>query len=416
MKKNKNKIIISAISIFLIFAIIIGFISTKKKKMTVELYTVKEQDPISFSGVAKAAKNQEIYYDSTKGSIKEYYVKDGDSVIVGQKLFMYENETVKEQLNKLNRSYNNAVSNYNDSIDETNKVKSQIKDMDRKIRELSYEIENYKPLSINPENIADANLENLNNLQMALEQAKAGKNELEMTVSQMQKATKEAKNGIDEMSAEINSVKKSMTSIEKAEISGKIKLNKEAAKPSLNMSGSEALINIISEDIVVEGQVSEYDYEKIVLDKRVRLEINNSGEKMEGTIIKLDSMPNSSNLGAIPQQTESSVSNYNFLVKPDDYIHYGFSVDIKLPQEGIYIPMEAVEKLDDKFYVYEVEDDKLVKKEINVEEDDGVYKLISGLEIGEKIVSNKEGLKEGLEVNVIDNTESKDEATKKEDI
>lgn len=416
MKKNKNKIIIAAISIFLIFAIIIGFISTKKKKMTVELYTVKEQDPISFSGVAKAAKNQEIYYDSTKGSIKEYYVKDGDSVIVGQKLFMYENETVKEQLNKLNRSYNNAVSNYNDSIDETNKVKSQIKDMDRKIRELSYEIENYKPLSINPENIADANLENLNNLQMALEQAKAGKNELEMTVSQMQKATKEAKNGIDEMSAEINSVKKSMTSIEKAEISGKIKLNKEAAKPSLNMSGSEALINIISEDIVVEGQVSEYDYEKIVLDKRVRLEINNSGEKMEGTIIKLDSMPNSSNLGAIPQQTESSVSNYNFLVKPDDYIHYGFSVDIKLPQEGIYIPMEAVEKLDDKFYVYEVEDDKLVKKEINVEEDDGVYKLISGLEIGEKIVSNKEGLKEGLEVNVIDNTESKDEATKKEDI
>lgn len=416
MKKNKNKIIISAISIFLIFAIIIGFISTKKKKMTVELYTVKEQDPISFSGVAKAAKNQEIYYDSTKGSIKEYYVKDGDSVIVGQKLFMYENETVKEQLNKLNRSYNNAVSNYNDSIDETNKVKSQIKDMDRKIRELSYEIENYKPLSINPENIADANLENLNNLQMALEQAKAGKNELEMTVSQMQKATKEAKNGIDEMSAEINSVKKSMTSIEKAEISGKIKLNKEAAKPSLNMSGSEALINIISEDIVVEGQVSEYDYEKIVLDKRVRLEINNSGEKMEGTIIKLDSMPNSSNLGAIPQQTESSVSNYNFLVKPDDYIHYGFSVDIKLPQEGIYIPMEAVEKLDDKFYVYEVEDDKLVKKEINVEEDDGVYKLISGLEIGEKIVSNKEGLKEGLEVNIIDNTESKDEATKKEDI
>ncbi|NMB10108.1 MAG: efflux RND transporter periplasmic adaptor subunit [Tissierellia bacterium] len=416
MKKNKNKIIISAISIFLIFAIIIGFISTKKKKMTVELYTVKEQDPISFSGVAKAAKNQEIYYDSTKGSIKEYYVKDGDSVIVGQKLFMYENETVKEQLNKLNRSYNNAVSNYNDSIDETNKVKSQIKDMDRKIRELSYEIENYKPLSINPENIADANLENLNNLQMALEQAKAGKNELEMTVSQMQKATKEAKNGIDEMSAEINSVKKSMTSIEKAEISGKIKLNKEAAKPSLNMSGSEALINIISEDIVVEGQVSEYDYEKIVLDKRVRLEINNSGEKMEGTIIKLDSMPNSSNLGAIPQQTESSVSNYNFLVKPDDYIHYGFSVDIKLPQEGIYIPMEAVEKLDDKFYVYEVEDDKLVKKEINVEEDDGVYKLISGLEIGEKIVSNKEGLKEGLEVNIIDNTESKDETTKKEDI
>lgn len=416
MKKNKNKIIIAAISIFLIFAIIIGFISTKKKKMTVELYTVKEQDPISFSGVAKAAKNQEIYYDSTKGSIKEYYVKDGDSVIVGQKLFMYENETVKEQLNKLNRSYNNAVSNYNDSIDETNKVKSQIKDMDRKIRELSYEIENYKPLSINPENIADANLENLNNLQMALEQAKAGKNELEMTVSQMQKATKEAKNGIDEMSAEINSVKKSMTSIEKAEISGKIKLNKEAAKPSLNMSGSEALINIISEDIVVEGQVSEYDYEKIVLDKRVRLEINNSGEKMEGTIIKLDSMPNSSNLGAIPQQTESSVSNYNFLVKPDDYIHYGFSVDIKLPQEGIYIPMEAVEKLDDKFYVYEVEDDKLVKKEINVEEDDGVYKLISGLEIGEKIVSNKEGLKEGLEVNIIDNTESKDETTKKEDI
>lgn len=416
MKKNKNKIIIAAISIFLIFAIIIGFISTKKKKMTVELYTVKEQDPISFSGVAKAAKNQEIYYDSTKGSIKEYYVKDGDSVIVGQKLFMYENETVKEQLNKLNRSYNNAVSNYNDSIDETNKVKSQIKDMDRKIRELSYEIENYKPLSINPENIADANLENLNNLQMALEQAKAGKNELEMTVSQMQKATKEAKNGIDEMSAEINSVKKSMTSIEKAEISGKIKLNKEAAKPSLNMSGSEALINIISEDIVVEGQVSEYDYEKIVLDKRVRLEINNSGEKMEGTIIKLDSMPNSSNLGAIPQQTESSVSNYNFLVKPDDYIHYGFSVDIKLPQEGIYIPMEAVEKLDDKFYVYEVEDDKLVKKEINVEEDDGVYKLISGLEIGEKIVFNKEGLKEGLEVNIIDNTESKDEATKKEDI
>lgn len=418
MKKNKNKIIIAAISIFLVFVIVVGFLNTKEKKINIDLYTVKEQDPISFSGVSKAEKNQEIYYDSTKGSIKEYYIEDGDSVSEGQKLFLYENEVVKEQIDKLTRSYNNAVSNYNDSINETNKIRSQIKDADRKIREISYEIENFKPISINSGdgNMADINLESLEKLQMALEEAKAFKKELEMTVSQMDKGNKEAKNAIDEMNSEISSAKKSMTYTEKSEIDGKVKLNKDAAKPSVAMAGGDALISIVSDDILIEGQVSEYDYDKIVKDKRVRLEINNSGEKTEGTIIKVDSMPTgSAGLGAAGQQSGASVSNYSFSVKPDNYIHYGFSVDIKLPQEGIYIPMEAVEEEDNKFYIYKIEDNKAIRKEVKLEKEDGVYKLISGLEIGEKIASNKDGLKEGLEVNTVDDSLNEDKSNKQED-
>ncbi|HHX68495.1 MAG: biotin/lipoyl-binding protein [Miniphocaeibacter sp.] len=418
---KKNKIIIAVVSIILLIIVALTMFLNRDTKKTVELYEVIEQDPISFSGNVEASEKQEVYLDSTKGKIKEYYVKDGDSVEEGQNLFIYENDTAKTQVEQLNTQYNLAVDAKNATSSQLSKAKGSLSAANKKVTDLTNKIKNISSSITLPTDIEDFNNSNnigqssgeLTQLQMELEAAKMEVQSLESTIPSLESAVSQANAEIKGIDSQRKVVKESLNYIEKAKISGKVKLDKEAAEAAISMTGASPVITITSVNTIIKGQVSEYDYDKLEVDNKVKIIVANSGEEIGGTIKSIDEMPISNEGQISMNQQTTSITNYNFTVVPDENIHYGFSVNIKLPQEKIYLPLEAVLKEKEKYYIFKVENGKTVKEEIEVELEDGIYKLISGLKLGDKIISNIEGITENMEVKVTDNSESSStEATK----
>ncbi|MDL2310771.1 efflux RND transporter periplasmic adaptor subunit [Peptostreptococcaceae bacterium OttesenSCG-928-C18] len=393
---KKNKIIIAVVSIFLIVAAVATIFLTGDKKPEVEMYTVEEQNPITFSGSAGASASQDIYLDSTKGEIVKFYVEDDEEVIVGQKLFIYENETIKDTVDELTVEYDNAYSSYKDANSEVSKAKEQLSSANKKVKDLAKEIEDLTN-SANPSDPLVA--VELQELQKQLEESSVLAQGAEASVSQGEEAAKQLKSQYESIGQKIDSTKKKLNYVETASVAGIIKLSKNAKNNTLSMAETEPVISITSKDIIIQAKVSEYDYEKIKINDKVDIEVANSGEKMEGIITFIDSMPIGSSALSVEQQAGgSNISNYRFDVKPSKPIHYGFSVNIKLPQEDIFLPFEAVERSSGKFYIYKVKDSKAVREEIKVEIEDDIYKLVSGLELGDEIIANVEGIKDGVEV------------------
>ncbi|QQK07346.1 efflux RND transporter periplasmic adaptor subunit [Miniphocaeibacter halophilus] len=418
---KRSKIIVAIVSIILIVAIALTIFFSRDTKETVELYEVIEQDPISFSGNVEASEKQEVYLDSTKGKIKEYYVNDGDSVEVGQNLFIYENDTVKSQLVQLDTQYNLAVDAKNSANSQLSKAKSSLSAANKKVTDLNNKIKNISSNITLPTDIEDYNNPNntgkssgeLTQLQMELESAKMEVQSLESTIPSFESAVSQANAEIKGIDSQRKTAKENLNYVEKAKISGKIKLDKEAAESAMSMTGASPVVTINSNEIVIKGQVSEYDYDKLKVDNRVKIIVANSGEEIEGTIKSIEEMPISKDSQISMNQQTTSIANYSFTVTPDENIHYGFSVNIKLPQDKIYLPFEAVLKEKEKYFIFKVKDGKAIKEEIEVEIEDGIYKLISGLKLGDKIISNIEGITENMEVKVDDDSKNNNtEATK----
>ncbi len=78
----------------------------------------------TFSGKVEPEKQQKVYIDSEKGSIKKTYVKEGDQVKKGDKLFEYEGEDHSDEVEQANLQIemtNLQISRLQKSITETEK-------------------------------------------------------------------------------------------------------------------------------------------------------------------------------------------------------------------------------------------------------------------------------------------------------
>lgn len=417
---KKSKIIISIVSALFVIGIAIFLFISKNKSTTVEIFTIEEQDPISFSGASYPKEKQEVSMDATKGKIKEYYVKNDDVVEAGQSLFIYENETVKNSLDQLTRQRDKLNSAYNSSTVELKNSKNQLIAANNKVNEINNRISNFETenktntqeIDINNPTIPNVNIGELSKLQMELETAKIEAQTLKSTVPSYEKVIGETKAQLDEVNAQIKTANEKLHYTEKSMISGVVKLDKSSAEGAISMTSQEPIVSISSKETIVKGQVSEYDYEKIQIGDNVNIILLNSDKTIDGKITYIDNMPIKSNSGiqiGMPQQSGTSVSNYLFEVEPSEVINYGFSVNIKLPQEGLFIPEEAVKEKDGKFYVFMVKDGVVKSKEIDAEKDNSIIKIIKGLSVGDEIISNIEGIEEGQKVNIENITEKNKE-------
>lgn len=130
MTKRKKIAIISAITIALITLIIIILIVAFKKdddsKGTAYVTSVSECNTASafsipgnrFAGVVEAQRAEEIKVDSEK-TVKEIFVKEGDSVEEGDDLFKYDSEAMKLELEEGQievERMENDIASYNKQI------------------------------------------------------------------------------------------------------------------------------------------------------------------------------------------------------------------------------------------------------------------------------------------------------------
>lgn len=397
---KKNKIIISIVAVVLIAATIIGGLMPKKKdNKEYSLYRVKEKDALSFSGSSIPIDVQNIFYDPTKGEIVKYHVKDKDVVQAGTDLFVYENPTVKEQIGELNRQYSSVKKSLDFANSDVGKANKDYSNAKANVGKLAANIENTKK-SLNPENPEEYAQKQgeLQQLQMEYEGAKQEMKAYEAQISPANRAAAETKSQLDGISEQIASLKNKQYTTEKAEISGQVYLDKNGENAA--QGATNPLIKIVSKDAKIVSSISEFDYDKIKVDDRVDLKVISTGESQKGTVKSISNLPKAE--AQIPGGVGegSNLSEFEFTVIPDGFIQYGFSVNVMVKQDGLYIPETAVQEEDNKTYVYKYENGKAKKVQVELIKEDQVYRVTEGLKLDDEIIENAAGLKDGQEIKV----------------
>lgn len=415
---KKNKIIISVVAVVLLTATLLSiFLPKKKSKAEYMLHTVSGKDPITFTGNSVPVETENIFYDPSKGKIIEYYVKDKDEVEVGTNLFKYETPGVKEQIDELQRQYNSMKNSLGFANSDLSKANSDYTEAKKNLSNLQAKLDNLNK-SLNPDN-----QEEYAKTQMDIEQTKAAvegaKQEVkayEAQISPSKRAVSEAKSQLDGVSEQIQNLKNKQYVTEKANIKGRVYLDKSKAEQSQGMT--DPLIKIVSKETKIVSKVSEFDYDKIHVDDKVDLKVISTGETQKGRVSYLSNMPKED--AAIPGASgDNSMSEFEFNVIPDGFIQYGFSVNIEITEDGLYLPESSVEEKDGETYVYMYEDGKAKRVEVTLMKEDGAYKVLKGLKLGDSIIEDVSGISDGdeIDVKISDKVDDKDKKeNKKENI
>lgn len=140
-------------------------------------------------------------------------------------------------------------------------------------------------------------------------------------------------------------------------------------------SETAPLLSVVSRETLVTGKVSEYDYDKLKLDDMVSVETVDLKKKVTGKIAYLSPVPEKAT-------AETSASYYTFKVTLDEPLQNGYTVQIHLPNETLYIPKSAVTN----GQVYVKSGKTFNKVAVETQANGERLAVLSGLNSGDKII------------------------------
>ena len=336
-----------------------------------------------YAGVVESQETWNIKQNSDK-TVKEIYVKEGDSVKIGDKLFAYDNEEAKLNLEQAKL--------------ELERMQNEIKSGEAEIKNLEQE-----------------------------KKSASGSDKLEYTIQiQSQKATnKKTEYEIKSQEAKIKSLKKATkNSVVKSEMDGVVKKINQAAATGADegddMEGGgddTVFMSILATgDYRVKAKVNEQNRYTIEEGKEVivRSRVDDS-QTWKGTITKIDTdnpdeSSSSSNFGDSGEGDDETTtsSKYPFYVKLDSseglilgqhvYIEPDNGQDKK--KTGIWLSSYYIVQKDKESYVWvESLTKRLEKKKVTLGEYDeelDEYQIKSGLSKDDYIAFPENNLKEGM--------------------
>lgn len=386
---KKQKIIFSIIAavlsvIAIVVAAVIGNQGSKTPATTYTAYEVKETDPLLFKGTVDADNIDAIYYDQTLGKITGISVESGKEVKKDQALLTYQNEAVQSEVSQQERVLNKSslsVSSAQENV--TNAINKQ----DELIAKINKAREQYNTADIStPEGVAKEQ-----EYKAEYEQYNQALDAQKEVVSQANQALAAAKLDLSDTTSVLDESKGKVSTTIKAKEEG-IAYVDEKGKSDMTVP----VIKIVSPDVVINGVVSEYDYQQMQVDQEVTIRPVSSQEVIKGKITYVDKLP----IAKTPGDT-SSMINYEFKVVPEKPIQYGYSVQISLAQKELRIPEKAILKEGELEKVFLWKKGKAVKQVVKTANQDGIITVTEGLNLGDKIISNpNDKLKDGEEVAV----------------
>ncbi|MBK8701838.1 MAG: efflux RND transporter periplasmic adaptor subunit [Saprospiraceae bacterium] len=453
-KKNKNWLFISLAILFVaLAAAAIYKAKTRPKGTEVEMGTAEIKtifETVSASGKIYPEKEIKISSD-VSGEIVELYVKEGDSVKVGQLLLRIDPDTYESAVERGRAAVNSSKSQraMAKSQVETNRAQAeQIRAQLENARSVHQRNEQLKKEGVISQLEFDQSLSTLKGLEANLRAAEAGIKSAIQNVEASDFAIKSSEASLKELSTSLN-----RTTI-KAPASGivsSLSVEKgERVLGTIQMTGTEIMRISNLNAMEVQVDVTENDIPKVKLGDKVDIEVDAyTGKVFKGTVSELAS--SASNLAAA-----SGISNTdqvtNFTVKiridPNSYKDllqagnkYPFrpgmsaSVDIFTNKEEniLVVPIQAVTvrekegikkeeaKLTDEDYeeiVFMIQADTLVRKKVETGiQDDEYIHIKSGLDKGAVIVTGpynevSKNLKRGDKVRKKEENKDKDKKDK----
>ncbi|MCH4176551.1 MAG: efflux RND transporter periplasmic adaptor subunit [Streptococcaceae bacterium] len=386
-KKQRIRFSIIGGILLLVILIFVIFLSTRKKDDTAATYQVMEikvADPLIFKGITQAEKTQNYYLDASLGRVSSISVADGQTVQANTVLYSYENDTVQDQadeqsqsLSKLGLAVQNAQATLNAAVARQTEITNQINQAKADYNRSSDEAER--------ETIS-AKIDSLN----------ANLDAQKDAVLQAQQALDSANIDLASTNESIERIKAKVTTTVTSGIDGIAYVNEKG-----KTDATSPIVTVVSPSTVVEGTVSEFDYERVKKDQKVTLKPTNGDQEVGGTITAVNQLPTQSTTSDQTSSSTSSTSNYQFSIKPDSNIQYGYTVQINLPSNEIQLGKDNIIKEKDQYYVYLYQSGKVKKQAVKLQEKNGVFTILEGLKEKDKIIEVPDDtLKDGQEVAV----------------
>jgi len=382
----KKKWIVIGILLLLvvIVAINLAVMQSKKKASMADLQfarvTEREISTTKLISGRIVPKNTEsIYADSTKGKVKEIFVKEGQEVQKGQKLFSYENSDLSMQSKQLDIDKKSAQNQYDKQTESFNDLKKKLKMAEKAHAESSV----------------------IDQIKTQLEDIRSQR---ESTLLQMDKNKLQA----EDLQNKQNDL------IVYSHMKGIVqKVNKDAGQGTLQASGSEPVVQIASEGrYQVEGSLTELQKAQIKPHQPIKVIAKAvSNKTWKGKITEVGDYPTSDELvqsltGSTGQQTQN-ISYYPFKASLDSQkgLSPGYHVSIQvklLSKKMLAIPRSSIVDNEKSPFVYVVKANKLRKQKVTTGAGDGEWiEVLEGLKAGDTVVKNpSEKVYDGLEVEV----------------
>lgn len=378
MKNNKKfAIILAIIALACVGGLVFKLVKANKKNETkYSLYTVSAGSDLVFSAISKTGDAQQVYNNQAYGEVEKVHVKTGQSVKKGDSLITFVSKEVEKQIDQMQLQLEQAKSQANYALEDRNSAYKSYNKLVEKYNE-----------TFSPE------------LEMQIDQ-------MEPTLNQSNRAYKQALDQVELQKKQLNDLKESSRKTINATISGVCKVNEKNID---NPMSQGALVEVTSDENIIEGNISEYDYNKLKENDEVEVIPINGDEKTKGTVVEISNTPESqagsfeaNQMQNMTEQSGSNSSNFVFKIKTQRPIHIGFNVQVRKKSDKIELAKDMVKEEDSKYYVFEYKDSKAVKKEVQLEKNTNSYTVISGLKSGDKIISKVKDLKDNQEIKVED--------------
>jgi len=364
----------------IIFTIALAVIANRPSKASdnpsYSLFEVGHSDPLLFSGTVIPSETALVYHDPSLGTITEFHVEDGDFVEAGEDLVTYENEQVSHEINEYQKMRKRTLTNIDHTKEDIDLINKSLADLKDELKDVNHQLEELEEHHLERESLRqqvvqlEANIKGLEENQRIFERTLTG---YETDLVELDASIKQANNRLQ-------------TSIT-ADISGVVSLN-ETAQSNVTLP----LIELISEAVMIKGEVTEYDYQKLILDEEVTVMLTTTNEQFEGTIVAIDHFPTT-------ELNQSGLATYHYFVAIEGEVPFGFNVQVALAQSDLIIPNQALIEEDDNQYVFVYESDKVYKRPVTTRMEGGQLIVESGLELEELIIENPDdNLEDGLEL------------------
>ncbi len=316
--KKRNWLLISLLSVLVIlavFAVIKGSAKPKGKSVTIaeaEKRTIKET--VSASGKIFPETEVKISSD-VSGEIVELYVKEGDSVVIGQVLAKINPDTYLSAVERGEAGLNSSKAQLaiSRSQIESNKAqKEQIVAQLENARSIHKRNEQLKKDGVISQAELDQTLASLRQLEANLRSAEAGIRSAQQNAESSEFSIKGASASLKELKTSLN-----RTTI-KAPTSGivsKLSVEKgERVVGTIQMTGTEMMRISNLNAMEVQVDVSENDILKVMVGDEADIEVDAYlGKKFKGTVTQIAN--SASNIAATNSASLNTDQVTNFVVK-----------------------------------------------------------------------------------------------------
>lgn len=353
------------------------------------LTSQNEEDSTYLTGKIVPNEISKLNADSTKGVISEVYVKIGDSVKKGQKLFSYNNPESQSNLldaqtntSKAQNKINSLTQTINSKTTQLNSKKSELADVKQKIS-VSKE-EDKSALKQNESQLE----ETINTLQTDIDSANSDLNDANLD---LEKATQDQ--NIQQQKNDQETVVSTVDGIVQ-------KVDETQVNTTIGTGNTSSFMEVMdTSSFKVQGNVSEYKKDDLALNQKVKIiDRQDQNKTWSGKIVKIDPI-------AKEEKDDNTISSYPFEVLMDgnnNVSSIGNHVYVQPEKQNntkINIPTLYVFKEKDKSYVWKVTDKKAFKQEVNIgTQKDDQTEIKTGLTATDEIIVPTSKITNGLKV------------------